>query len=31
MKNILFLMDFEGATEAGDIEDAGPPLAEGAE
>jgi ribonuclease Z len=24
MKNIVFLMDFEGATDAGDIEDAGP-------
>ena len=26
MKNILFLMDFEGAEDAGDIEDAGPPM-----
>jgi len=24
MKNIIFLMDFEGSTDAGDIEDAGP-------
>jgi ribonuclease BN (tRNA processing enzyme) len=24
MKNITFLMDFEGATDAGDVEDAGP-------
>ncbi|HET6252363.1 MAG TPA: MBL fold metallo-hydrolase [Tepidisphaeraceae bacterium] len=31
MKNILFLMDFEGSKEGGDIEDAGPPLAETAE
>ena len=28
MQNILFLMDFEGAADAGDIEDAGPPLPE---
>jgi ribonuclease Z len=26
MRNIAFLMDFEGAADAGDIEDAGPPL-----
>jgi hypothetical protein len=25
MKNIAFLMDFEGSTDAGDIEDMGPP------
>jgi len=31
MQNILFLMDFEGAADAGDIEAAGPPLGEGAE
>jgi ribonuclease Z len=31
MKNIHFLMDFEGATEGGDIEDAGPPPSENAE
>ena len=29
--NILFLMDFEGAQDAGDIEDAGPPLGDGGE
>jgi ribonuclease Z len=32
MKNITFLMDFEGATDAGDVEDAGPnPIGENAE
>ena len=31
MKNILFLMDFEGAAEGGDIEDAGPPISDTAE
>ena len=31
MKNILFLMDFEGAQEGGDIEDAGPPISDTAE
>ncbi len=31
MKNIHFLMDFEGAHEAGDVEQAGPPPAENAE
>jgi hypothetical protein len=30
MKNIQFLMDFEGATDAGDIEDMGPPPADDA-
>ena len=30
MRNILFLMDFEGSQEGGDIEEAGPPI-EGAE
>ena len=31
MQNIHFMMDFEGANEAGDIEDAGPPPSETAE
>ena len=31
MKNIHFLMDFEGATSAGDVEDVGPPPADTAE
>ncbi len=31
MANILFLMDFEGVQEGGDIEEAGPPLSESAE
>lgn len=31
MKNIHFLMDFEGAREGGDVEDAGPPPADTAE
>jgi ribonuclease Z len=31
MKNIHFLMDFEGAREAGDVEDVGPPPADTAE
>ncbi len=31
MKNIHFLMDFENATDAGEVEDAGPPPAETAE
>jgi ribonuclease Z len=31
MKNILFLMDFEGSQEGGDIEDAGPPMTDTAE
>src|SRR5687768_12270053 len=31
MKNIRFLMDFEGAHEAGDVEDVGPPPADTAE
>ena len=31
MQRILFLMDFEGASEAGDVEEAGPPLTETAE
>jgi ribonuclease Z len=31
MKNVQFLMDFEGAVNAGDIEDTGPPPADGAE
>ena len=31
MKNVQFLMDFEGAVDAGDIEDAGPPPADTAE
>jgi ribonuclease Z len=31
MKNILFLMDFEDAKEAGDVEDVGPPPADTAE
>ena len=31
MKRIHFLMDFEGATEAGEVEDLAPPPAEGAE
>jgi len=31
MKNIVFLMDFEGAKEAGDVEDVGPPPADTAE
>ncbi|MDB5288830.1 MAG: ribonuclease [Phycisphaerales bacterium] len=31
MKNILFLMDFEGAKDAGDIDEAGPPPSESAE
>ena len=31
MKNVQFLMDFEGAVDAGDIEDSGPPPADGAE
>jgi ribonuclease Z len=31
MKNIQFLMDFEGSTDAGDIEDMGPPPGDNAE
>jgi ribonuclease Z len=31
MKNILFLMDFENATEAGDVEEQGPPPPDTAE
>ena len=31
MKNIQFLMDFEGATEGGEIEEAGPPASDTAE
>lgn len=31
MANIYFLMDFEGATEAGEMEAAGPPPADAAE
>ena len=31
MKNIHFLMDFEGSQEAGDVEDLAPPPAENAE
>ena len=31
MKNIHFLMDFEGAADAGDVEDVGPPPADTAE
>ena len=31
MRNIHFLMDFEGAREAGDVEDVGPPPADTAE
>jgi ribonuclease Z len=31
MKNIQFLMDFEGATEAGEIEEMGPPPSDAAE
>jgi ribonuclease BN (tRNA processing enzyme) len=31
MKNVHFLMDFEGAAEAGEVEDAGPPPADTAE
>jgi len=31
MKRIHFLMDFEGAADAGEVEDAGPPLGEGGE
>jgi hypothetical protein len=31
MKNIHFLMDFEGAREGGDVEDVGPPPADTAE
>jgi ribonuclease Z len=31
MKNIHFLMDFEGAQDAGDVESAGPPPGDGAE
>ena len=31
LKNIQFLMDFEGSTDAGDIEDAGPPPSDTAE
>ncbi|HZL36489.1 MAG TPA: MBL fold metallo-hydrolase [Tepidisphaeraceae bacterium] len=31
MKNILFLMDFEGAADGGDMEEAGPPISENAE
>jgi ribonuclease Z len=31
MQNIHFLMDFENATDAGDVENDGPPLADSAE
>ena len=31
MKNVQFLMDFEGSLDAGDIEDAGPPPGDTAE
>ena len=31
MKNIHFLMDFEGAVPAGEVEEAGPPMSESAE
>jgi hypothetical protein len=31
MKNVSFLMDFEGARDAGEIEEAGPPPADTAE
>ena len=31
MANIMFLMDFEGSTEAGAVEDAGPPALESPE
>ena len=31
MKNILFLMDFEGSTDAGEIEEMGPPPSDAAE
>lgn len=31
MKNILFLMDFEGASEGGEVEEAGPPPSDAAE
>ena len=31
MKNIHFLMDFEGAVPAGEVEEAGPPVSEAAE